>query len=362
MNKRVYLDAAAGRGNPSSIHAEGVLAAAKLAEARRKVAGVLACQPDEIIFTSGGTESNNLAVFGVGKGHRVFSSIEHSSILQTDLRATFVPVDADGLVNLKDLKKALRPETVLVSIAYANNEIGTIQPIREIAKIIRHYRKANSSKLTANSFPLFHTDACQAPRYLDLNVARLGVDLMSLNGAKVGGPKGVGCLYVRRGIKLQPMLVGGGQERGLRAGTENVEGIIRFAKALEAAAKNREKESKRLSALRDYFISKLLKNSGTELNGSPAARLPNNINISFQDVLAEQLVIELDAKGVAASTGSACSAQTKDESYVIIALGKSTAEAQNSIRFTLGPEMTKSDINYVLKVLPLIIKKIRSVV
>ncbi|MBI2099991.1 MAG: aminotransferase class V-fold PLP-dependent enzyme, partial [Candidatus Vogelbacteria bacterium] len=250
MNKRVYLDAAAGRGNPSSIHAEGVLAAAKLAEARRKVAGVLACQPDEIIFTSGGTESNNLAVFGVGKGHRVFSSIEHSSILQTDLRATFVPVDADGLVNLKDLKKALRPETVLVSIAYANNEIGTIQPIREIAKIIRHYRKANSSKLTANSFPLFHTDACQAPRYLDLNVARLGVDLMSLNGAKVGGPKGVGCLYVRRGIKLQPMLVGGGQERGLRAGTENVEGIIRFAKALEAAAKNREKESKRLSALR----------------------------------------------------------------------------------------------------------------
>lgn len=344
------MDAAAGRVNPSSIHQEGVAARAKLEQARRTVAEVLVCQPDEIIFTSGGTESNNLAIFGVNQprglvNHRGFSEIEHSSILQTDPKATLIPVNADGLVDLSELKKSLAPKTVLVSIAYANNEIGVIQPIREIAKIIRHARK-NGSRV------LFHTDACQAPSFLDLNVARLGVDLLTLNSAKVYGPPGVGCLYVKRGIKLTPQLFGGGQERGWRPGTENVEGIVRFAKALKICASKREQESKRLTVLRDYFIKNLLKFPKVNLNGSASARLPNNVNVSFAGIEAEQLVIELDVKGVACSAGSACSARTGDESHV----------APNGVRFTLGRDTTKTDLDYVLKILPPIIKKLRSVV
>lgn len=368
-------------GNPSSLHQEGKTARGELERSRRRIAGVIAAHPDEVVFTSGGTEGNNLAVFGVvqhlmlnktlnkiRRPHLVVSSIEHPSVLEpcrllekNGCRATYLPVTAEGLVDPAEVKKALRSDTVLVSVAYANNEIGVIQPIREIGKIIRQFKKAQSPKLEAKNYPHFHTDACQAPRFLDLDVARLGIDLLTVNGSKIYGPRGSGFLYIRRSAAAErrPLLAGGGQEAGRRSGTENLPAVVGLAESLEICRQERDKETRRLTRLRDYFISKLLKISGCRLNGSVRWRLPNNINVSFSGMEAEQLVIELDARGVAASAGSACAAQTKNESYVILALGKTAAEARSSIRFTLGRETARREIDYVLRILPPILQKLR---
>ena len=272
---------------------------------------------------------------------------------------TYLKADRQGLVNPADIKKALRPDTILVSVMYANNEVGTIQPIREIAKILRDFRKSISYKLKAISYPYFHTDACQAANYLDLDVQKLGVDLLTLNGSKIYGPKMTGALYVRKGVPITPIVFGGGQERSLWSGTENVPGIIGFAKALEIAEKLKAKEAKRLTTLRDYFITRLKKEfSGITLNGDSVKRLPNNIHVSVSGVDGEALVLYLDAAGIMAAVGSACTSRSVEPSHVLKAMGISEKQARSSVRLTLGRSTIKDDCEYVVKttkrVLPLL--------
>lgn len=354
-------------GNPSSIHGPGVAAGRALAAARAKVAKLIGAHPDEIVFTSGGTEANNLAINGVNGAAKnnqnikcrtpnnsiITASLEHASVLEPakKLGAKIIKVGETGIVEAQEIKKALTlarhsggPETKLVSVIYANNEIGTIQPIREIAKMIRNFRKSNPYTLTP--IPYFHIDACQAPRFLDINVARLGVDLMTLNSGKIYGPKGVGCLFVRRGVRLDPLLLGGGQEAGRRSGTENVAGIVGFAEALSLCEKLKEKETKKLTILRDRLIRGLLKIEGVKLNGDPIRRLPNNVNVSFPILEPEQMVIELDALGIAASAGSACSSNKLNEAYDTI-----------GVRFSLGRETMAADIDYIIKSVKIILNK-----
>lgn len=356
-------------GNPSSIYEEGRLAKKALADARVKAAEVLSCRPSEVVFTGGGTESDNLAILGAARvnkkfgNHIITSKIEHHAVLHAfkqlekeGFEATYIDVDKDGILDLKKFKEALRPETILVSVMFVNNEIGTIQPISEIARTIRHHKKE-----TGKDFLLFHTDAIQAAMSLDLNVLKLGVDLLSLNGSKVYGPKGVGLLYIKNGVKIEPVVFGGGQEQNLRSGTENVPGIVGFAKALELAQQNREKESKRLMELRDRLIDGILKKiPDAILNGSRIERVPNNVNISFYGIEGESALLYLDAKGIACSTGSACNSTSLEPSHVIMALKRPYEYAHGSLRFTLGKVNTKADIDYVLKVLPEIIKKLRA--
>ncbi len=387
MKKKIYLDYAATTpldprvakamapywmrefGNPSSIHDAGRRSREAVENARKTVARILRCRPAEIIFTSGGTEAINLALQGIArvherrqtnqvlnskfqvhasKRHIVTTIIEHHAVLRSvqalekqGFDATYAGVDSEGIVCPDDIKKALRPDTILVSVMYANNEIGTIQPIAEIGKIVRTFR--------SDPPPLFFTDACQAAGALDLSFDRLGVDCMALNGSKIYGPKGIGCLLVRRGVELEPILYGGGQEKGLRSGTENVPGIVGFAKALELAQEEKEKENARLVLLRDYFIRELLKKiPGAVLNGHAKKRLPNNVNISVPGIEGEAAVIYLSQKGVYASTGSACTALSLEPSHVIAALGKPEEYTRGSLRFTLGRATTKDDIDYAV--------------
>src|SRR3989339_1187308 len=382
--KRIYMDHAAAApmdkrvkkptrpdwtenfGNPNAIYKEGLIARSAVETARKDIAKILGARVKEIIFTNGGTESDNLAIFGIAKnfksGHIITTKFEHHAVLNSCKRlekegfeVTYLDVGKEGVINPKDVAKVLKPETILVSIMYANNEIGTVQPIREIAKAIRDFKKKNGAV-----FPLFHTDACQAPSYLDINVERLGVDLMTINGSKIYGPKGIGLLYAKNGIKLEPLLYGGEQERKLRPGTENVPAIAGLAEALKIADQDREKESARLIKLRDYFINRLLGEiPKTVLNGHSAERLPNNINVSILDAEGESIVLYLDEAGVACSTGSACTSGRLEPSHVILAIGKPRAYAHGAMRFSLGRSTTKKDIDYVMKVLPGIIKKLR---
>lgn len=370
-------------GNASSIHAEGVEAKKILDTARRNVARLLQAREREIIFTSGGTESNNLAIFGtvnataksdkrrtntVWRGmHIVTTNIEHSSVLEPirelerrGVSVTYVPVEPNGIVDANKIGAALRPDTVLVSIGYANNEIGTIQPILKIAKFIRDFQNRRLKilnfklKTVKNRLPIFHSDGSQAPLYLNCNVSRLGVDLLTLDGHKMYGPKGVGLLYVKNGVNISPIIFGGGQERGLRSTTENIPLIVGLSKAFEIASKYREKESKRLTSLRDYCYSSVLQNTGIEivLNGSMenGQRLPNNINISIPGLDVEFATLKLDVSGIACSTKSSCLG-SGGGSYVVRALGKGEARALSTLRFTFGRDTTKSDIEYLLKVL-----------
>ena len=317
MNKQIYLDHAATTyldphvkramdpfwdkefGNPSSFHSVGKHAKESVDEARGKIAKILSCRESEIIFTMGGTESDNLAIFGVAKAlektgkHIITSKIEHPAVwhscekLEKDgWKVSYIKVDRQGVVDLKELEAAITKETALVSVMYANNEIGTIEPIQEIAKIIRKKREEFGVKT-----PYFHTDACQAAGALEMNVAKLGVDLLTFNGSKIYGPKGIGALYVKTGTPLTPILYGGGQERGLRSGTENVPAIIGLSEALTLAHEGKEKENARLIKLRDYLIKNLLKIPKTILNGHPESRLPNNVNISFMDIEGEAMVL-----------------------------------------------------------------------
>jgi len=347
-------------GNPSALYQEGRKAKKAIEQSRIEAAKIINCQPSEIIFTNGGTESDNLAIFGVAglhkRAHIITTKIEHHAVLnpikfleKNGFDVTYLDVGKEGIVNPEDVKKALRPETVLVSIIYANNEIGTIQPITEISKILKNHKA------------FFHVDACQAGEYLDLNVEKLGVDLMTVNGSKIYGPKGAGFLYVRKNIFLRPILYGGEQEKGLRPGTENVPAVVGLAVSLKIAQKNRKKEAKRLISLRDFFIKRLTKEiPQTYLNGHLSKRLPNNINISILGVEGEALVLYLDQVGIACSTGSACSSASLEPSHVIMALGKSYKYSHGSIRFTLGRKTTKKDIDYVMKILPKVVKKLRS--
>ncbi|MFA5186216.1 MAG: IscS subfamily cysteine desulfurase [Patescibacteria group bacterium] len=354
--------------NPSSFHSPGLKAKEAVDAARKSIANQLNAHADEILFCSGGTESDNLAIFGIvrankGKGkHVITSSIEHHAVLETlkhlekvgVIDLTILPVDRTGLVDVKEVEAALRPDTILVSIMYANNEIGTIEPIADIGRVLLKWRKTNGSAL-----PYFHSDACQAAGALDLDVEKLHVDLLTINGSKIYGPKGVGLLFVRRSVSLEPIVYGGGQERGMRSGTENVPGIIGLAAALELAQAEKEKENVRLTKLRDKLIEGLLKIPKTRLNGHATERLPNNVNVSFMDIEGEAAVLYLDAQGIYCSTGSACASSTLDPSHVILAIGVSYEAAHGSLRFTLGRSTKSTDIDYVLKTIPGIVEKLR---
>jgi cysteine desulfurase len=328
--------------NPSATYnaARGVQKA--VSAARSQVAHWLGARPSEIIFTAGGTEANNLAIHGVmrqfPKGNIVVSAIEHDSVLQPahgyDCREA--AVQPDGRLDLDDLRHNIDENTVLVSIMYANNEIGTIQPIREVAKVVAETRAQR--RQDSNPQPLYlHTDACQAANYLDLHVARLGADLMTINGGKIYGPKQSGALYVKAGLTLQPLIMGGGQERGLRSGTENVAAIIGLATALDQVQTGRQQEAKRLQTLQLEFFNMLEQAIPVVvINGSRRYRLPNNVHLTIPGQDNERLLIQLDEAGIMAAAGSACSASSQTPSQVLGAIGLSDADARASVRFTLG--------------------------
>ncbi len=355
-------------GNPSAIYYSGTKARRDAEKARAMIADILVAHPDEIIFTSGGTEGNNLAILGAAEKHRnqkmhiVATAIEHHSVLQplnklasTGYKITYVPPQSDGRVDIKQIMKAVRPDTVLVSVMYANNEIGTINPIAEIGKEILKWRKKNNT-----IYPFFHTDACQAAGLLDLSTNKLHVDLMTINGSKIYGPKGIGVLYKRRGIELTPQISGGSQERGIRSGTENMPGIIGMAAALNLTQKNKNKEFIRLQKLVEYFWKKIKTIPDVELNGPIDSRLPNNLNIYFEEIEGEALVLYLNEYGIECATGSACASTDAEASHVLMACGLGAVEARGSIRFTIGKYTKKEDINYVMKILPGVVKELRA--
>lgn len=376
--KRIYLDYAATTpldidilkkmepyfykfyGNAAAVSEFSKEAKIAIDEARENIAAALNCKREEIFFTSGGTESDNWALIGTAiakreKGnHIITSAIEHPAIINTckyleklGFKITYVPVDKYGIVNLEYLKKAITNKTILVSIMFANNEIGTIQPIEEIGNICE------------NNNITFHTDAVQAIGSVKIDVQKMKIQMLSMSAHKFYGPKGIGILYIKKGVKIDPYLHGGEQERGKRAGTENTSAIIGIGEAIKMVYLNIDKESLRLKKLRDKFISEVLKISGTALNGSSTLRLPGNVNICFKGVEAETLLMALDLRGISASAGSACSAGSLEPSHVLLALGLSKEEAKSSIRFTFGKHTTDEDIEKTIEVLKEIVESIR---
>jgi cysteine desulfurase len=336
--------------NPSANYqaARGVQAALEVA--RAKVAHWLGAKSSEIIFTAGGTEANNLAIHGVmrqfPRANVVAAAIEHESVLGPARRydCREVDVQADGRIDLDDLRATIDDNTVLVSIGYANNEIGTVQPVREISRLVADIRRRR--RAAGNDVPLYlHSDACQAGNYLDLHVARLGVDLLTLNGGKIYGPKQSGCLYVKAGTVLEPLIDGGCQERGLRAGTENVAASIGFAEALDITQIMRREETARLRALQEQFMKEIEKSiPGGAINGSLKYRLPNNVHLTVPGQDNERLLIQLDEAGIMAAAGSACSASKEESSHVLHALGLDDTAARASLRFTMGRDTTEKTI------------------
>ncbi|PIR47450.1 cysteine desulfurase NifS [Candidatus Uhrbacteria bacterium CG10_big_fil_rev_8_21_14_0_10_50_16] len=388
QNKHVYLDHAATTplapevleammpylqetyGNPGSFHSIGKQANDAVIAAREGIAELLACRSDEILFTSGGTESDNLAILGYARAmaskgkHLVTTSIEHHAVLEAmqhlerkeGFELTIVPVEKNGIVNAQAVLDVIREDTTIVSVMLVNNEIGTIQPVADIGRAIEKKKQEGHAQHVA-----FHTDACQAAAYLDLDVRKLHVDLLSLNGSKVYGPKGSGLLYVKRGVKLTPLQFGGAQERGLRPGTENVAGSVGLCKALQLAVDRREEDTDHSQPLQARLIDGVLSTiSKTRLNGDRAQRIPNNVNISFMDLEGEALLLYLDAVGVYASTGSACTSASLDPSHVILALGMPFEVAHGSMRFSLGRSTTMADIEYLLEVLPPLVERLRA--
>jgi cysteine desulfurase len=350
-------------GNPSSVHHFGQQAKAAIDEARTDAANLIGAEPSEVLFTSGGTEADNIAIRGAaealettGRRHLVASAIEHEAVLNTlkalakrGWRTTLLPVDQSGIVSAAALREALADDTAVVSVMHANNEIGTIQPVAELARAA-HERGA-----------LFHTDAVQSAGKIAVDVKTLGVDMLSMSAHKFYGPKGVGALWIRRGLRVMPILTGGRQERSRRAGTENVSGIVGMGVAARIASGKMAEEGRRLSALRDRLEAGILGAvPGTVVNGSIGARVPNTTNISFDRVEAESLLIALDLQGVAVSTGSACSSGTLEPSHVLKAMGFNAHRTQNSIRFSLGAANTEAEIDRVIGVLPGIVEKLRS--
>ena len=396
--KRIYLDHAASTplsaevfssmtkafqmtyGNPSALHREGVAAATLLETSRKAVASCIGAHADEVVFTSGATESDVWALEGVALHaktlhavpHIVISAVEHSAIIETArimekrgaITLDIIPVDIDGQVAIKTIRSVLKPETVLVSVILANNEIGTIIPIHEIAKELRHWKKVHDRSQT--SYPLLHTDAAQALNYIQLRVEKLGVDLMTLNASKLYGPKGVGTLYVKRGTPITPFMTGGHQEYGMRAGTENVPLIVGMASAVQQADILRSSETARLTLLREYGFSELQKIiPQLIINGDRDSRLANNINVTIPGYASELLVTYLDQMGIAVSSQSACTSDTGEASHVIAAIraaqGAQLDSELGSLRITLGRSTRKADIDALIRALVKIfeIQKIR---
>ena len=348
-------------GNPSSVHAPGRTVRRAIEEAREKTAQALGAEPAEIFFTAGGTESNNITLRGAAKkrgkpGHIITSSIEHHAVLDvcSELAAeghqvTFLPVDHYGRVSIDQLQAAITPDTFMISIMAANNEIGTLQPLTAIGEMAREHQI------------LFHTDAVQMVGQLPLDLKNLNVDFLSLSAHKFNGPKGIGALYMRKGVKVTPLYCGGGQERKLRPGTENVPGIVGLSRALELAVAEMADKKKRLEAMRHKMIKELLAISETILNGHPEERLPNNVNVSFKHIEGEAVLLSLDLEGIAASSGSACSSGSLEPSHVLSAIGLDHPTAHGSIRFSLGWGNTEEDVDYLLQVVPRVVDKLRRI-
>ncbi|MGZ8882338.1 MAG: cysteine desulfurase family protein [Nitrososphaeraceae archaeon] len=345
-------------GNPSSIHTYGIKSKIAVQIARRRVASLIGAKPSEIFFTSGGTESDNLALKGICKSirksqniknHIITSSIEHDAILETcrylekdGFTVTYLNVDKNGIIDKTELKNHLTEKTALVSLMLANNEIGVIQPLKEFSETVHGFDK----------MIIFHSDAIQAVGKIPINVKELGLDSLSLSSHKINGPKGVGALYVREKVNFEPLIQGGGQELSIRSGTENVPGIVGFGKASEISMINLKDNSQYLYSLRDYLITRINEEiSGKMLNGSLESRLPNNVNVTFAGINGEDLLIKLDEDGILASTGSACSANRQKESHVLKAIGLNHEEISGSIRFTLGIQNTMEDLEKTIVVL-----------
>jgi len=382
MMRRVYMDYTAGMpvdnrvvevmlpyfsqqyGNPSSLHSSGSEVRKAMEEARTKIAALIGAKKnEEVFFTSGGTESNNLAIKGVAYrnkdrgNHIVTTTIEHMSVMNTckaltkeGFNVAYVPVDKYGVVNVQSLEKAITDKTILVSVMYANGEIGTIEPIKEIGEIV--HRKG----------ALLHVDAVAAAGQISINVENEYIDLMSISSNDMYGPRGVGALFVKTGTRIQPIIHGGGQERGLRSGTENIPAIVGMGKAAEIAKAEMKTEGERLSRLRDKLTKGLLESIPSSfLNGHPTQRLPNNANIRFSYIEGESLILSLDMLGIACSSGSACTSKTLEPSHVLLAIGLKHEEAHGSLLFTLGKQNTEEDADYVVNALPDIVKRLRAI-
>lgn len=348
-------------GNPSSIHSHGRLASTSIQNARKQIASLINSDSKEILLTSGGTESNNTAIYGVvsqSKGkHIITSSIEHDAILEPcrrlereGYRISYLPVDRYGLINPDDLRKEISDDTCLITIMYANNEVGTIQPIREIAQIAKE-----------NNI-IFHTDAVQAVGKTPIDVKELGIDLLSISSHKIHGPKGVGALYIKSGTKISPLILGGGQENGLRSGTENVASIVGFGAACVLAKDHINENTSYLKQLTSRLISRVLQEiSHTTLNGHPDARIPNNTHFTFLGINGEDLIIKLDENKISASTGSACSVKIQKASHVLKAMGFSHEQVTGSLRLTVGITNTEQEIDEAVDVLKKVVKELRAV-
>lgn len=378
--KKIYLDNAAttslrsevleemmpilkeNYGNPSSIYSIGRNARKEVEKSRQTVAEILGANPNEIFFTSGGTESDNWAIRGVafaqlrkGKNHIITSKIEHHAVLHTvkelekeGFEATYLDVDKNGFVNPGDVKAAITEKTALVTVMYANNEIGTIQKINEIGQVC-HEKGV-----------IFHTDAVQAVGHLEINVKEQNIDLLSLSGHKFHGPKGVGALYVKRGVRILNLMQGGAQESNKRPGTENVAGIVGLAKALEISMQNRQEKNKDLEKKRDFLITELLKIKRSRLNGDRTQRLPGNVNISFEGIEGESLLLLLDAAGICASSGSACTSGSLDPSHVLLAIGLVHEVAHGSLRLSLDESTTMEELDYTVSEVKKVVERLRS--
>jgi cysteine desulfurase len=349
-------------GNPSSIHSLGVETRTAVAEAREKVARLIGASSDEIIFTSGGTEADNLAIKGVAQAnaqrgkHIVTTRIEHHAVEEScrylekqGFKVTHVGVDKDGLVDPREIEEAVTPETILISVMHANNEVGTIQPIAEISRVAR------------SRGVYFHTDAVQTVGHIPTKVDEVGVDLLAISAHKLYGPKGIGVLYVRKGTRIASFMHGGGQERGLRASTENVPAIVGLGTAAEIARAEMDAEARHIMPLRDRLIKEILERiPQTHLNGHPTRRLPNNVNLSVASIEGESLAVSLDLEGIAVSTGSACSSEDAEPSHVLMAMGVPVELARGSVRFSLGRDNTDADIDRVLEAFPRIVSRLRA--
>jgi len=381
--KRIYMDHAATTpvdkkvleemlpfftekyGNPSSLHSFGREAHDAMEKARENIAKLVNAEKDEIVFTSGGTESDNFAIKGIAYKmkeeitdyngpHIITSSIEHPAVMETckylelqGFKVKYLPVDRYGVVNLDDLKKSISKGTFLITIMHANNEIGTMQNIDEIGKIAKRHNV------------VFHSDAVQSAGKIPVDVKKTNIDLLSISSHKIYGPKGVGALYIRKGVKPEPVIHGGGHEKGLRSGTENIPNIVGFGKACELAKKRLNEDAEHLTTLRDKLIKNVLNIEESYLNGHPTQRLPNNAHFRFTAIEGESLILSLDEKGIAASTGSACSSKKLLPSHVLLAIGLNEVEAHGSLRLTLGRENTEDDVKYVIDVLPCIVENLR---
>jgi cysteine desulfurase len=380
MEKVIYLDNAATTpthpeviatmqpyfqdkfGNPATLYSLGRTARQAIEEARDQVAALMGANPNEVYFTSGGTEADNFALVGVAyanekKGkHIITSKVEHHAVLEPahflekrGFEVTYLPVDQYGMVDPEDVRKAIRKDTVLISIMFANNEVGTIMPVAEIGRIAKEKEV------------YFHTDAVQAYGHIPVNVDEINCDLLSLSGHKLSGPKGVGAIYIRKGTRIAQLLRGGSQENNRRAGTHNVPGIVGLGKAAEIASRELETEARRLTELRNYLIKGILDNiEDVRLNGHPTKRLPNNVSVCIEGAEGESVLLSLDMEGICASSGSACTSGTLEPSHVLLAMGIPAEIAHGSLRMTLGRMTTKEDIDFVLEVLPPLVKRLRA--